>query len=93
MVLVAEEVMKPSRFTEQQNPAGAGSGRSDGQCLPQAWDQQRDLYNGRRPASIRTLTDANLIDAYGIKVVRGSHDRVPFVLPWAPSGPTGAPAQ
>lgn len=39
------------------------------------------------------LTDANLIDAYGIKVVRGSHDGVPFVLPWAPSGPTGAPAQ
>jgi hypothetical protein len=38
------------------------------------------------------LTDANLIDARH-QVVRGSHDGVPFVLPWAPSGPTGAPAQ
>ncbi|BAT58971.1 putative siderophore transport system ATP-binding protein YusV [Variibacter gotjawalensis] len=40
------------------------------------------------------LTDRNLADAYGIDVVRGTHDGVPFLLPWAalpaPGGKGGA---
>jgi iron complex transport system ATP-binding protein len=31
------------------------------------------------------LTDDNIAAAYGVEVVRGEHDGVPFVLPWAPS--------
>jgi iron complex transport system ATP-binding protein len=31
------------------------------------------------------LTDANLVRAYGVEVVRGERDGVPFLLPWKPS--------
>jgi iron complex transport system ATP-binding protein len=33
----------------------------------------------------RVLTDAHLARAYGVEVVRGEHDGVPFLLPWKPS--------
>ena len=32
------------------------------------------------------LSDANLARAYGVEVVRGERDGVPFLLPWKPSG-------
>jgi iron complex transport system ATP-binding protein len=35
------------------------------------------------PAAV--LTDAHLARAYGVDVVRGERDGVPFLLPWAPS--------
>jgi len=31
------------------------------------------------------LTDAHVAEAYGVEVVRGEHDGVPFLLPWKPS--------
>ena len=31
------------------------------------------------------LTDAHLVRAYGVEVVRGERDGVPFLLPWKPS--------
>jgi iron complex transport system ATP-binding protein len=31
------------------------------------------------------LTDRHIADAYGVEVVRGEHDGVPFLLPWAPA--------
>jgi iron complex transport system ATP-binding protein len=37
----------------------------------------------RPPA--RVLTDAHLACAYGVEVVRGERDGIPFLLPWAPS--------
>ena len=41
------------------------------------------------PAQV--LTDAHLARAYGVEVVRGERDGVPFLLPWAPSkAPEGA---
>jgi iron complex transport system ATP-binding protein len=36
-----------------------------------------------RPAEV--LTDAHLARAYGVDVVRGEREGVPFLLPWAPS--------
>jgi iron complex transport system ATP-binding protein len=36
------------------------------------------------------LTDPNISRAYGVAVVRGERDGVPFLLPWAPSGPQEA---
>jgi iron complex transport system ATP-binding protein len=36
-----------------------------------------------QPAAV--LTDAHLARAYGVDVVRGERDGVPFLLPWAPS--------
>lgn len=36
------------------------------------------------PAGV--LSDANLARAYGVEVVRGERDGVPFLLPWKPSG-------
>jgi iron complex transport system ATP-binding protein len=30
------------------------------------------------------LTDAHLARAYGVEVVRGERDGVPFLLPWQP---------
>jgi iron complex transport system ATP-binding protein len=38
-------------------------------------------------APIQVLTDAHLAQAYGVEVVRGAHDGVPFLLPWAQSAP------
>jgi iron complex transport system ATP-binding protein len=35
------------------------------------------------PAQV--LTDAHLARAYGVEVVRGERDGVPFLLPWKPS--------
>ena len=37
----------------------------------------------------RVLTDAHLAQAYGIEVVRGERDGVPFLLPWKPSTTSG----
>jgi hypothetical protein len=31
------------------------------------------------------LTDAHVAHAYGVEVVRGERDGVPFLLPWKPS--------
>jgi iron complex transport system ATP-binding protein len=33
----------------------------------------------------RVLSDAHLAQAYGVEVVRGEHDGIPFLLPWKPS--------
>ena len=38
------------------------------------------------PAQV--LTDALLARAYGVEVVRGERDGIPFLLPWKPSGKT-----
>jgi iron complex transport system ATP-binding protein len=35
------------------------------------------------PAQV--LSDSHLAQAYGVEVVRGEHDGVPFLLPWKPS--------
>jgi iron complex transport system ATP-binding protein len=37
-------------------------------------------------APARVLTDDNLAQAYGVEVVRGERDGIPFLLPWKPSG-------
>jgi iron complex transport system ATP-binding protein len=38
----------------------------------------------------RVLTDAHLARAYGVEVVRGERDGIPFLLPWKPSSvPSG----
>jgi iron complex transport system ATP-binding protein len=34
----------------------------------------------------QVLSDEHVATAYGVKVVRGEHDGVPFLLPWMPSG-------
>jgi len=36
-------------------------------------------------APARVLTDAHVAEAYGVEVVRGERDGVPFLLPWKPS--------
>ena len=36
-------------------------------------------------APARVLTDAHVAQAYGVEVVRGERDGVPFLLPWKPS--------
>jgi iron complex transport system ATP-binding protein len=36
------------------------------------------------PAQV--LTDAHIRRAYGVEVVRGERDGVPFLLPWTPRG-------
>lgn len=36
-------------------------------------------------APMQVLTDEHLADAFGVDVVRGEHDGVPFVLPWSQS--------
>jgi iron complex transport system ATP-binding protein len=33
----------------------------------------------------RVLSDSHLAQAYGVEVVRGEHDGIPFLLPWKPS--------
>jgi iron complex transport system ATP-binding protein len=43
-------------------------------------------------APARVLTDAHLARAYGVDVVRGERDGIPYLLPWKPSGKSeGAP--
>jgi iron complex transport system ATP-binding protein len=37
-------------------------------------------------APSEVLTDAHISRAYGVEVVRGERDGVPFLLPWAPRG-------
>ena len=34
---------------------------------------------------MQVLTDGHVADAYGVEVVRGQNDGVPFLLPWAQS--------
>jgi iron complex transport system ATP-binding protein len=41
---------------------------------------------------VQVLTDAHLARAYGVEVVRGERDGVPFLLPWAPSRTPGGEA-
>ena len=41
---------------------------------------------------VQVLTDAHLARAYGVEVVRGERDGVPFLLPWAPSRTSGGEA-
>lgn len=41
------------------------------------------------PAQV--LTDAHVAQAYGVEVVRGERDGVPFVLPWTPTSQGRAP--
>jgi iron complex transport system ATP-binding protein len=41
------------------------------------------------PAQV--LTDAHVARAYGVEVVRGERDGVPFVLPWMPTSQGSAP--
>ena len=36
-------------------------------------------------APAHVLTDAHVAEAYGVEVVRGERDGVPFLLPWKPS--------
>jgi iron complex transport system ATP-binding protein len=36
--------------------------------------------------ALDVLSDANLARAYGVEVIRGERDGVPFLLPWKPSG-------
>jgi iron complex transport system ATP-binding protein len=36
-------------------------------------------------APAQVLTDAHLARAYGVEVVRGERDGIPFLLPWKPS--------
>jgi iron complex transport system ATP-binding protein len=36
-------------------------------------------------APAQVLTDAHVAEAYGVEVVRGERDGVPFLLPWKPS--------
>lgn len=46
------------------------------------------LANGRVLAAgtpDAVLTDENIAAAFGVEVMRGERDGVPFVLPWAPS--------
>ncbi len=43
-----------------------------------------------RPADV--LTDRNLAVAYGVEVVRGERDGVPYLVPWAASTKTGGTA-
>ena len=37
----------------------------------------------------RVLTDAHLTRAYGVEVVRGERDGIPYLLPWKPSATSG----
>jgi hypothetical protein len=37
------------------------------------------------------LTDAHVAQAYGVEVVRGEREGVPFVLPWTPTSQGRAP--
>jgi iron complex transport system ATP-binding protein len=53
------------------------------------------LSNGRvlaagLPADV--LTDENLAAAFGVNVIRGERDGVPFVLPWSLSGAISGPS-
>jgi iron complex transport system ATP-binding protein len=41
------------------------------------------------PAQV--LTDVHVAQAYGVDVVRGERDGVPFVLPWMPTSQGRAP--
>ena len=45
--------------------------------------QGRILVEGP-PAQV--LTDLHIARAYGVEVVRGEHEGIPFLLPWKPSG-------
>lgn len=38
------------------------------------------------------LTDAHIAEAYGVEVVRGERDGIPYVLPWLPTSPAGRPS-
>ena len=39
---------------------------------------------------MQVLTDGHVADAYGVEVVRGEHNGVPFLLPWAQSAAQSA---
>ena len=45
---------------------------------------------GPQPGEV--LDDARIARAYGVEVVRGAHDGVPFVLPWRPVRTSGGEA-
>src|SRR4051812_41287425 len=42
-------------------------------------------------APAEVLTDATIAAAYGVEMVRGERDGVPFLVPWRPTTPPPAP--